>query len=273
MFTQTVVCLSLSVLGQVDAQEPRLETILRNPARVYTEFDVVEVDVYLVADEKILSQVGFCAAAEAIACCVMQFLDFVLNPELQFVPGLCLFLMQRQDELFVQVVGGHSLLCPTTASIAQGRIRIGTLRLVVHLAPPEEPTPVTIRVGGCQRFGADARAFFGPSQELSTRLQDAEPITVTIQRRPFIRGDVNLDDTLDISDPILIAWAIFFNTEPSLPCRNAADTNDDSRVDLSDVIYLASYLFLGTPAPPLPFPEPGYDRNATSPDNTGCRGP
>jgi len=73
----------------------------------------------------------------------------------------------------------------------------------------------------------------------------------------FVRGDADLNGTVDISDPIITLASLFLGGDP-LPCLNAADSNGaGSTVDISDPIFTLHFLFLGGPAPPLPFPEPG----------------
>lgn len=67
----------------------------------------------------------------------------------------------------------------------------------------------------------------------------------------FLRGDFNMDTSLDISDPIGILGYMFFGGA-SPKCVLAGDANDDETVDVSDSIYLLSYLFAQGPAPPPP---------------------
>ena len=67
----------------------------------------------------------------------------------------------------------------------------------------------------------------------------------------FIRGDVNLDRTLDLGDAIASIQAIMVGTP--LACTAAADVNDDGRVTLGDPIRLLRYLFLhDTEGPGVP---------------------
>jgi hypothetical protein len=80
--------------------------------------------------------------------------------------------------------------------------------------------------------------------------------------RPFVRGHINPDAVLDISDPVFLLNYLFTGG-PAPACEDAADSNDDGAVDLSDSITLFSYLFLGTARPDPPFPDPGLD---TTPD-------
>ena len=68
----------------------------------------------------------------------------------------------------------------------------------------------------------------------------------------FLRGDVNLDGKVDLSDPIRMILVLFAGHR--IRCLNPADSNDDGRVDLSDVIHLLDYLYLEGPLPPPPSP-------------------
>jgi hypothetical protein len=63
----------------------------------------------------------------------------------------------------------------------------------------------------------------------------------------FLKGDANLDDALDISDPMAILSSLFLGGS-ELPCPDVADTNDDGRIDLSDSVAILSYLFRGIDA-------------------------
>jgi len=76
----------------------------------------------------------------------------------------------------------------------------------------------------------------------------------------FVRGDVNEDRKIDISDAVTILRHLF--SEPRTICEDHADTNDDGRVDIADAIYLLTYLFLEGDPPPPPFPDMGYDETA-----------
>ena len=87
-----------------------------------------------------------------------------------------------------------------------------------------------------------------------------------IENGAFFRGDANFDQVLDISDPVTILRSLFHG-DAAVRCNDAADSNDDGRVDISDAVHVFSYLFLGGPEPPAPFPEPGSD---PTPDALGC---
>jgi len=78
---------------------------------------------------------------------------------------------------------------------------------------------------------------------------------------PFIRGDGNLDGSVNISDAISILDRLFGSSPPST-CPDAADSNDDGTVNIADPIHLLAYLFSGGPPPSAPFPAAGPDSTA-----------
>ena len=72
----------------------------------------------------------------------------------------------------------------------------------------------------------------------------------------FIRGDVNADLGLDISDAIFLLGAIFGGGDP-VPCLASADVSPDGNVDIGDPINILGVLFSGAPAPSAPYPDCG----------------
>jgi len=67
----------------------------------------------------------------------------------------------------------------------------------------------------------------------------------------FMRGDLNNDGRVDLSDAIF-SLAYQFLGGPAPTCLSAANVNGDRGYDLSDVVYLLSYLYSGGKAPPPP---------------------
>ena len=85
----------------------------------------------------------------------------------------------------------------------------------------------------------------------------------------FIRGDVNLDRKLDISDALYLLGALFLG-DKQVHCEDAADANDDGAVDISDARKILDYLFLGGSLPPGTVP--GEPQEDTTRDELGCEG-
>jgi hypothetical protein len=74
----------------------------------------------------------------------------------------------------------------------------------------------------------------------------------------FVRGRVNRDDQVNISDAIALLDHLFSGGDGPDP-RAAGDLNDDGEVNISDPIFLLEVLFRGGREIPLPYPEPGPD--------------
>lgn len=83
---------------------------------------------------------------------------------------------------------------------------------------------------------------------------------IVISERPFVRGDVNQDRHLDMSDPVMLLHFLFLGFGHVF-CPDAADVNDDEELDISDCVYLLGFLYVGTEAPLLPYPDKGLDRS------------
>jgi virginiamycin B lyase len=83
---------------------------------------------------------------------------------------------------------------------------------------------------------------------------------------PFVRGDLNQDGSVDLSDPLKVLIFLFVEGVAP-PCLAAGDADDDGEIEILDAVSLLAYLFRGGSAPPAPFPDCGID--ATS-DSLGC---
>lgn len=77
-------------------------------------------------------------------------------------------------------------------------------------------------------------------------------------QRFFVRGRVNDDDTVDISDATALLNFLFLGGSAPDPLE-AGDVNNDGDLDISDAVYLLNFLFLGGPDVPPPYPDPGPD--------------
>src|SRR5690606_10160971 len=89
----------------------------------------------------------------------------------------------------------------------------------------------------------------------------------TITAAPFVRGDVDTNGNLDLTDGVRVLGFLFLGSPAELPCLDAADANDSGTHDLTDGIYILNYLFVGGAAPPAPFPDCGED---LTPDAFDC---
>jgi len=83
----------------------------------------------------------------------------------------------------------------------------------------------------------------------------------------FIRGDVNSDSKVDISDAIRSFMFLFLGASAPL-CLDANDANDDGQVDITDGIHILNDFFIEGTAIPAPGPfECGIDPTA---DRVSC---
>ena len=89
----------------------------------------------------------------------------------------------------------------------------------------------------------------------------------------FLRGDVNADGQVSLSDFVTIRRWIYSGLERPL-CADAADVTDDEVVSISDSIDLLNMLVLRRDwpvVPPAPFADPGRDRTVDPEGrNLGC---
>ncbi len=75
---------------------------------------------------------------------------------------------------------------------------------------------------------------------------------------PFLRGDVDGDSQVLITDAVLVLQFLF-SGGAAPACFDAADVNDSGSIDLADPIGLLGYLFIFTNPPAYPWPSSGFD--------------
>ena len=85
----------------------------------------------------------------------------------------------------------------------------------------------------------------------------------------FIRGDVNGDGKVNVSDPIALADYIS-GARQELPELDAADVNDDGRIDTGDLTTITSVLYQKIGSIPPPYPVAGRDPTPDAIPITGC---
>ncbi len=106
----------------------------------------------------------------------------------------------------------------------------------------------------------------GQTQELPNLFDGSVEV---VDYRPFVRGDCNHDQIVNIADGITSLYYLFVGTVfPT--CLDACDVNDDAFLDTADPITIFSYQFSGGPPPPPPFPVAGID--PTPGEGIGCDG-
>lgn len=126
----------------------------------------------------------------------------------------------------------------------------------------------------CIDAGDLVAGFFYPAEDLdgsprtSCFLIDMGAYEFITDDCGFVRGDANVDDSIDIADAISVLAALF-TPGMDISCADAADANDDGAVDIADSISILDHLFGGATAP---FPDPagscGPDPTA---DALGCQ--
>jgi hypothetical protein len=117
--------------------------------------------------------------------------------------------------------------------------------------------------GGAVPFAAGEGPDGGSMLVYYAHYSDTEVYNNVVEILPdqyFVRGRVNGDELVDLSDAVSLLSFLFTGGEAPDP-RAAGDVNDDGELDISDPIYLLDYLFRGGPPIPAPYPEPGLDES------------
>ena len=86
-----------------------------------------------------------------------------------------------------------------------------------------------------------------------------------LPQRHFIRGDLNLDHDIDVSDILAVGRYLFLGA--SFDCPASADFDGNGVRDVSDFVGITHYLFGGGASPPAPFP----DCEVSSSPQIGCQ--
>ena len=132
--------------------------------------------------------------------------------------------------------------------------RIDLCSPVIDRGSPGAPMLPAFDIDGNPRFQG-----FAPDQGVAE--------TPTGSGNCFVRGDVNDDAAIDLSDAMsALGWLFAGGT---LPCRDAADVDDSGVIDLADPVRLLTYLFeAAAPPPPPEMAEPAPDPTS---DLLDCR--
>ena len=124
----------------------------------------------------------------------------------------------------------------------------------VNFDPGLDPGTLTARVPGLPDGAAAVTV-----KNSDGRTSNAINVTVRTST-VFVRGDVNLDSSVDLADVIRLLFHLYLG-EP-IACRDAGDANNNEVLDVADAIFTLNFLFRGGPRPSAPFPGPGADTGA-----------
>ena len=72
----------------------------------------------------------------------------------------------------------------------------------------------------------------------------------------FVRGDVDGNEDIEVTDAIGILDWLFFGAENE-DIHAPGDVNNDGKIDVADPVYLLNFAFRGGPQPEAPFPNRG----------------
>ena len=99
--------------------------------------------------------------------------------------------------------------------------------------------------------------------------QESAPASFMVldpSERAFVRGDGNLDGSIDLSDALKVL--IFLFGGGASGCTDAMDADDSGEVSITDSILLLDYVFKAGSPPAAQFPTKGPD--ATDTDGLDC---
>lgn len=75
---------------------------------------------------------------------------------------------------------------------------------------------------------------------------------VALGLQPFVRGDVDADKRLFLTDALRILHALF--GQRTIACQKSADVDDDGQISISDALFLMRFVFVSGAVPPAPGP-------------------
>ena len=105
-------------------------------------------------------------------------------------------------------------------------------------------------------------SYWGIDTTLEVTFETPTYLTVVMSGKAFIRGDVNADGSVNVTD---VVWLLNNMMPPTYLCDDAADCNDDGHVNLTDAVFALQHI-----TPPT-FPEPNLECGPDpTPDNLDC---
>lgn len=273
---------------------PRFELVLREVERgVFYEEEPIVAEVWVVhVCSEIMPRVDYasfflrrecvswvpdCTKYRIFGSCCSFY-----NPELR--GGLCTGAGGCDNELNESSAGlmANHQLCDEIVPVSpDGRAFLGLVDMTYSGAL--EGITVELLTAGTRK-GQGPCGFLGPQAFIElrnpgsdpSRLQvaDSDPIEIRVMREPFIRGDANQDQVVDLSDPVRILNILFLGKPSTIfGCANAADVDDNNQHEITDAVALLRFLFNNGAPPVAPYPEAGYDKTPRFPEgelDSGC---
>ncbi len=152
----------------------------------------------------------------------------------------------------------HQLIPASGMELTIARVKLQVLRV----PPTIEGTELELKDG----LGAPPIRNVFVIDNLSYEPVKRNGLLGFVTEGTFIRGDVNEDGVVDISDPVATGMWIFLKTL-QVECWKEGDSDDNGVVDVRDMVYTVRYLFLSGDPIAAPYPERGQD---LTPDDLPC---
>jgi hypothetical protein len=170
------------------------------------------------------------------------------------------------------VVGAAIISLTDTADVLPPSREIRVLEFHFHIDPlaPLGHTDLEFLDGGRGSGGPVKNKLIASGQDITPDLASSfvfvnGRINIVPDGIPFVRGDSNSDEAVNISDPQFTLDFLFLGGNKPR-CMDAADANDDGKVDISDAVTTLRFLFIGDTKLPPPR-TPGAD---PTPDELEC---
>ena len=135
-------------------------------------------------------------------------------------------------------------------------ILFGGIAVTADPLPPGDGPLATLTFTALDSGSVCLDTFFTPAQILLeivdqyavSHIPAFAPDTFQVRTCPYIPGDLNWDQIVDLLDLPLLIYYLFRDWEAPCPLK-AADVNCDQEVGLVDVVYLINYIFRSGPPP------------------------
>ncbi|MBI4605503.1 MAG: hypothetical protein HY721_26355 [Planctomycetes bacterium] len=171
------------------------------------------------------------------------------------------------------LVGAAVISLSDTGDVLPPSVDVEVLKFDFHISAlaPIGETPIEFRDGGRGTGGPVKNKLIAGGQEIAPDQASSFVfvnglLNIVPDAIPFVRGDSNGDDAVDISDAKFTLSYLFLGGGGPR-CADAADANDDGKIDVSDPVATLQFLFTGE-RKLLPPRTPGLD---PTPDGLRCR--